>query len=220
MTTMFKGTVNCRICSKKSEHDIIVSTNTFGSLDLDTRPPAHMRYTINTWVQRCPHCGYCASNIEKVSKAVDSRINSQKYQYQLGSSKYPELASSFLCKAMLENVNGDLAQSTWTTIHAAWACDDSRDDQSAKQCRIQAVNLIREAELSGQTISDEPGADLAITVDLLRRAGHFNEALKMIEHKQGEIEDEMIRNILEFQKDLISRYDTSCHAINEAIKHK
>ena len=218
MTTIFKGKVICGICGKKSEHDIIGSTHEFGSPDLDTRPPAGMRYTINTWVQRCPHCGYCASNIEDVSKYADSIINNQEYQFQLESDEYPELASSFLCKAMLEKTNRDLVQAIWSTIHAAWACDDSGDSKSGKKCRIKAVGLIKDLGPSRQTISDEPEADIAITVDLLRRAEQFDEALQVIELKQGVFRNEIIRNILEFQKELISRYDTSCHTINEAIR--
>lgn len=218
MTTIFKGKFTCGICGKISEHDIIGSTNAFGSPDLDTRPPGGMRYTINTWVQRCPHCGYCASNIEEASKAADSMISSQEYQSQLGSDEYPELASSFLCKAILEKAKGDLNQAAWTTIHAAWACDDSGDDESAKKCRMRAVGLIKVAVSSGQKFSGQSGADVAITVDLLRRAGQFDEALQIIDEKQAEINDKIIRKILIFQKELILRSDNQCHTISSAMK--
>ena len=218
MTTIFKGKATCGICGEKSEFDVIGSTNAFGSMDLDTRPPAHMRYTINTWVQRCPHCGYCASNIEEASKAADSMINNQEYQLQLTNDEYPELANSFLCKAKIEKANGNFAQATWSTIHAAWACDDSGDDESAKKCRIKAVELIKEAELSGQTISDEAEADIAITVDLLRRSGKFDEAFQMIKQKHCDIKDEIFRKLLEFQEELILLSDEQCHTIDEALE--
>jgi hypothetical protein len=217
MTTIFMNEITCGFCGKKGEHEIIGSTNTFGSMDLDTRPPAHMRYTINTWVQRCPHCGCCASNIQKITKAVESIVNSREYQSELSSSEYPELANSFLCKAMLENENGYLVQATWTTIHAAWACDDAGDYDSAKKCRMKAVKLIKEVGLIGQTIADEPEAEIAITVDLLRRSGQFNEALQMIGQKQSKIKDEIIRKVLKFQKKLILRSDHQCYTISECL---
>jgi hypothetical protein len=218
MTTIFKKGITCGFCGKKSEHDVICSTNTFGSPDLDTRPPIHLRYTINTWVQRCPHCGYCASNIEEVSERAESMINSREYYLQLTNDEYPELVNSFLCKAMLEKANEDLPQSIWSTIHATWACDDSGDDELSMKCRIKAVKLIKKAELIGQTISDEPKADIAITVDLLRRAMQFDEALQMIERTHHKIQDAIIRKVLEFQKELILRSDYQCHTVNEALE--
>ena len=218
MTTIFKEEITCGVCGEKSEHIVIGSTNTFGSPDLDTRPPGHLRYTIYTWVQRCPHCGYCSSNIKEVSEVAKAIIKSREYQVQLTNDKYPKLANSFLCKAMLEKAKGDLPRAIWTTIHAAWACDDSKNNESAKKCRIKAVELIKNAESNGQTITDEPEADIAITVDLLRRSGQFNEALQIIEQNHGEIKGEIIGKVLEFQKELILRSDDQCHTANEALE--
>ena len=39
MTTMFSKAVECSICGEKSNHTVIRSTNSFGSPDLDRRPP-------------------------------------------------------------------------------------------------------------------------------------------------------------------------------------
>ena len=39
MTTMFDKAVECSICGEKSNHTVIRSTNSFGSPDLDRRPP-------------------------------------------------------------------------------------------------------------------------------------------------------------------------------------
>jgi hypothetical protein len=221
MTTIFEKEIICGFCGEKSEHIVIGSTNTFGSPDLDTRPPGHLRYTIYTWVQRCPHCGYCASNIEEASEGAGAIIRSREYRLQLFNDQYPKLANSFLCKAMLEKVKGDLPRAIWTTIHAAWACDDSKYHESAKKCRIKAVELIKNAESNGQSITDEPGADIAITVDLLRRSGQFDEALKMVVHKGADIKNATIRKIFKFQRGLISRADDRCYDINEALReHK
>ena len=221
MTTIFKKKTTCGFCNRKSEHFIIGSTNAFGSSDLDTRPPAGMRHTINTWVQRCSYCGYCAANIEKASEGAEAIMQSQEYRLQLANDQYPELANSFLCKAILEKVKNDFPRAIWTTIHAAWACDDSGNNESAKQCRIKAVELIKNAVSRGQTISNEPGADIALTVDLLRRSGQFDEALQMIERKETEIKNTTIRKILKFHRKLISRADDRCYAIDEALReHK
>jgi hypothetical protein len=39
MTTMIEKAVECSICGEKSNHTVIRSTNSFGSHDLDRRPP-------------------------------------------------------------------------------------------------------------------------------------------------------------------------------------
>jgi uncharacterized protein (DUF2225 family) len=217
MTTIYKKEITCGVCGEKSEHALIGSTNAFGSVDLDTRPPADMRYTIYTWVQRCPYCGYCATNIEGVSESAEAIIGSRKYQLQLMNDQYPKLANSFLCKVMLKKVKGDLPGAIWSTIHAAWACDDSGNNESAKQCRIKAVELIKNAVSRGQTISDEPEADIAITVDLLRRSGQFGEGLQIIDQNHNEIKDEIIKKVLKFQKELILRSDHQCYTISECL---
>jgi ribosomal protein L37E len=195
MTTIFLEKVICGVCGEKSEHQNIASTNACGSPDLDTRPPAHQRYTINTWVQRCPHCGYCASTIRQVLNGAESVVKSDKYQLQFTNNEYPELENSFLCKAILEKETADVSSAAWSTIHAAWVCDDSGAYESAKKCRMRAVELIKKTESSGGSISEQPGADIAITVDLLRRAGRYDEAIKMIELKKGQIEEEIIKRI-------------------------
>lgn len=124
MTTLYHEKKRCAVCGAQHEYTSIGSTNAFGSPDLDTRPPEMQRSTIFAWVQRCPKCGFCASNISKASDQAISVIRSEAYHEQLSDPSMPELANSFLCKSIIDETAGDYGSAAWSLIHAAWVCDD------------------------------------------------------------------------------------------------
>jgi endogenous inhibitor of DNA gyrase (YacG/DUF329 family) len=64
MTSYGSKTVKCSVCGQDSEQGIIMSTNSFGSMDLDMRPPEMERSSMDLWLQECPHCGYVANSLE------------------------------------------------------------------------------------------------------------------------------------------------------------
>lgn len=134
MTTLYKEKARCAVCGTETEYTCIGSTNAFGSPDLDTRPPERHRSTIFAWVQRCPECGYCGSDVSQAPSQAASVVSSPEYTRQLSDSTYPELANKFLCKALIDERSGDYAAAAWALIHAAWACDD------ADQAVTPAVN--------------------------------------------------------------------------------
>lgn len=101
MTTLYEEKARCAVCGTETEFTGIASTNAFGSPDLDTRPPEMQRSTIFAWVQCCPECGYCSSDISKVPSQAVSVVHSPEYGKQLTDSTYPELANGFLCKAII-----------------------------------------------------------------------------------------------------------------------
>src|ERR1044072_678127 len=55
---------SCAQCGQESEHIVILSTNTFGTPDLDLRPARMKRDTMDCWVQECPHCRYVAQSLD------------------------------------------------------------------------------------------------------------------------------------------------------------
>ena len=88
MTTQNSVTIICTLCNKENEFTEIMSSNEFGSPDLDTRPPEMMRSTIFTWVQQCSRCGYCASNISINRPKAQDVIIGQEYKNQLKDQKF------------------------------------------------------------------------------------------------------------------------------------
>ncbi len=220
MTTLYEEKVKCCVCGAKTKFTDIGSTNTLGLPDLDTRPAEMQRSTMFAWVQRCPKCGYCASDVSSLKEGSKIIVTRNDYKRQLEDPTYPALANSFLCKAMIEHESNDYVAATFSLIHAAWACDDSDQDRQAITCREKAADMIVIAEEHGQQVSQQDGARTGILSDLLRRAGRFEQARQVIEKGRVNISDENIARILDFQIALINQNDRSCHSIDEALEEK
>lgn len=218
MTTLYNEKTRCAVCGTETEFTGIRSTNAFGSPDLDTRPPEMRRSTIFAWVQRCPECGYCASDVRKAPSQAADVVHSTEYERQLSDSTCPKLANDFLCKALIDDRSGDCAAAAWALIHAAWACDDAMKPEPARMCRSKAVDMIEKALGGGQKIAKQDGADTAIQVDLLRRAGRLADARQLILTKRPSITNDIFSKILDFQDDLLTSGDETCHSIAEVLR--
>jgi hypothetical protein len=218
MTTHYKEIKQCSVCGAENEYTGIGSTSQFGPQDLDTRPPERQRSTIFAWVQRCPDCGYCAAVVSETCRPEAREIvNSREYKEQLNNPTYPELANSFLCKAIVDLESRALAATTLALMRAAWVCDDSGHFDQARICRQKAADMLVIAEEAGQQVSKQEGTDTAILVDLLRRSGRIEEARKVIAARRDGISDKVIAHILDFQTTLLNKNDVSCHTIAEVI---
>jgi len=220
MTTLHKKKVRCSVCGSESEYAGIGSTNAFGSADLDTRPPEMERSTIFAWVHRCPECGYCASDVSAPRAEAAAVVSKNEYKTQLGDPTYPELANSFLCKAMVDQGFKDYYAATWALIHAAWACDDSDHENQATMCRKRAADMLIKAEEHGQQVAEQEGASTAILADLLRRSGRLEQARQVIATRRGGITEDIIAQILDFQAILLDRNDMTCHTFAEALEKR
>ena len=80
MTLIFGNDVECAICGDISNQAEVLSTNTNGSSDLDTRPPEMERSNIEYEVQRCPSCGYCSSDLSICNENTKEIVESQRYK--------------------------------------------------------------------------------------------------------------------------------------------
>lgn len=217
MTTLYKEKARCAVCGSETEYTGIGSTNAFGSPDLDTRPPEMQRSTIFAWVQRCPECGHCATDVSKAPSQAATVVHSPEYTLQLSDLTFTELANRFLCKALIDESSGDYAAAGWALIHAAWACDDAEKPEPARTCRSKALDMIEKALGDGKEVAEQDGTDTAIQVDLLRRAGRLTEARQLISTKRSTITEEIISKILDFQDVLLTKGDEACHTIAEAL---
>src|SRR5436190_15836468 len=122
VTMIDRRSLQCHNCGQASDHETLMSTNEFGSPDLDLRPAEMMRSTMNTWVQLCPHCGYCNHDIDLPAKN-SAILQSTRYRAALDNDAYPPLARRFLAYAVTleeSEPNGVADAYTW----AAWVCDD------------------------------------------------------------------------------------------------
>ena len=102
MTVICTMEVRCALCGTGTKVPRIISTSAFGPSDLDTRPPEPHRASMFARVQRCSKCGYCASEIQRAVSQAAKVVHDARYIKQLNDASYPEIANSFLCKALID----------------------------------------------------------------------------------------------------------------------
>ena len=195
----------------------IGSTNAFGSPDLDTRPPVMQRSTIYYWIQRCPSCGYCSSDLSECSENTKDFIESKEYQDIIKGSNIPKIAASFLSSSYLHQKQHQHSESAWRAIHAAWICDDENNHDVSTECRKEAISMIKKGEERSEKLADQAGASEAITIDLMRRAGIFEEALAMVEETKTMDVEEIITKVILFEEKLLFSEDIDAHTVAEAL---
>jgi hypothetical protein len=212
MTMMPDTLKKCSVCEMTSKQPNLNSTNAFGPPDLDTRPAEPMRATLKVG-QRCPSCGYCARDLEDKSPSASRVVNHPAYRRQLENRINPELVNTFICRAIIARADEDMESSAWALIQATWACDDEGTPDQSVECRKVASDFIMKFR---HTFSAPEDVITAITVDLLRRAGSFEEALALIADKEASVREEPFQKILRFQMALIAKRDTERHTVEEA----
>jgi len=218
MTTMHEEEVGCAVCGSAQMVMELGSTNAFGSMDLDTRPPEMQRSTMGLWVHECESCGFVSQRLEEASESERAVTRSERYQAERKRENRPRLASRFVCRALLREAEGDLLGSGWGRLHAAWACDDEGVTHEARELRLAAVAAFEAARAAGQAVMPRaPGGEELLCTDLLRRSGELERAKEWCEAGLAlQAVPEFIRNCLELERRLIVAGDTACHTVGEA----
>ena len=99
------------------------------------RPPEMFRSTMDSWVQCCENCGYCAPVISKGSSNAKNVIDSAEYITLKIDYVIPKLANHFLRWSIIAKSTGKLDEAGWASLHAAWVCDDHDRVTDARHCR-------------------------------------------------------------------------------------
>lgn len=212
MTMIDSNSVRCGNCGAVSEHTVLMSTNAFGSPDLDFRPPEMERSTMDTWLQLCPKCGYCARVLSK-APTDPAVLRSEAYLAALRAAEFPELARRFLAFAV---ASGSLepAVAAQAYLQAAWVCDDAGQPEQAAESRRQSAACFRRCK---PFPGDEDGAGMgAVFVDVLRRSGQFADAAAECQAVLARPRATgVIRKVLEYQQRLIGSADIGAHVLSE-----
>jgi hypothetical protein len=145
-------------------------------------------------------------------------LESADYRSQLTDAIYPELTSTFICAGMLADAAVRGADAGWAYLHAAWTLDDADKGELARTWRGRAADKVLAVLNDGQLFAEQPGASEAIVADCLRRAGRGADALQVIDRALSQGCEDVIRNVLAFERLLIQRGDTDRHLIKEALE--
>ena len=229
MSTFERVTKECAICGKKYEATEIMSSNCFGSRDLDNRPPQMMRSTLCYQVELCDDCGYANTSITWVfSEETKEIINSPLYRSILLNENINRLAKAFMLAGLLHGMHEEYRTSGFLYLKAAWACDDHNDTANASLARKKAIMVFNEyfkQEFSEEQMlyrfEDKEKEDFnlkMIIVDLLRRSESFKEAISLAKELLKSTSDDLLKKILKFQIRLSRKEDTSCHRVEEVKK--
>lgn len=184
-----------------------MSTNAFGSPDLDLRPPEMKRSTMPMWIKICPNCGYVHSDIENDGERFADYIKTADYLSCEGHSFESKLSENFYKYALILLKDSCPNEAYNAFLHAAWACDDACDFDGAVLCREKAIALGNK-----ELFKDNPNLILR-HIDLLRRAGKFSEAIALCE--STEFKDKLMQKIASFQKKLSENNDTGCYRVED-----
>jgi len=218
VTTLFEEEVTCAVCGSKQTVQEIGSTNSFGAMDLDTRPPEMKRSTIRLWVHECDECGYVAPELGAAADGAGRIVASAEYRAELGNASRAKLANRFMCRALLEVAAGDLVSAGWRRLHAAWACDDADLGEEARVQRRAALECFKRARAQGEhAMKSVVGGDEVLLADVARRAGEFERALEYCATGLALPEiPAFVTKLLLYQRELVMARDIGCHKVSEA----
>lgn len=176
MTTMAQRTTRCGLCGHTQQDWMYTSTYACGAPDLDLRPPPFERDLIDAQIQRCGGCGYCAPRLDKVRPAARHWVGGPGYLRLLGDGAFPSLACSFRAHASIMLRSGDWRGALWSTLRAAWVCDDQGLPyaEAARACRRTALGCLCEGHARGRLMTGSLKSDWLLELDLMRRTQQFD----------------------------------------------
>ena len=217
MSTMQRMDLTCAVCGKTDRYTVLTSTNTFGSPDLDPRPPEMQRSTMYLWVQECRGCGYVASSVDRKTSVTREFLKEEKYISCEGEMFNSRLAANFYRQSLIAIEEKDIRGAFFSMLHAAWACDDSCEGKNAAICRVKATGLLNEL-ISSESEGKDFQNLVVLRADLLRRAGRFEEVIK--QYADFHSEDEVLNDVIGFQIERSKERDTACYRVADAIGEK
>ena len=162
MSQVIKEETKCFVCGNRCEIHQVLSTNTFGPPDLDTRPAEMTRSIIIEFgVGHCPSCDYCAPDISTGPELATKIIKTDEYSDLLKKAEHPdistnpeicakiieideclkqsrwlgqpEFARKFLCSAIVLEAAKQYDQAGWDALKSAWAFDDCKNARWAAE---------------------------------------------------------------------------------------
>ena len=185
------------------------------------RPPPMKRHILAYDVQECPKCHCCAPQVDDLPEGVEAAwVRSADYRAVALDGSTPDIPRRFLAYAHLVRRAVDERRFAWATIRAAWGFDDlgSAFRERAAACRVEARDAIHQLHGLGKTLANDQETDQILCLDLLRRAGRFEEAASAASEMITSASSDVLRNIAIFQARRAEAKDDGCHTVGEAVE--
>ncbi|HQT68703.1 MAG: hypothetical protein B7Z78_01460 [Rhodospirillales bacterium 20-60-12] len=174
--------------------------------DLDMRPGEPTRSTMGKWVQICRSCAAAGEDLAQLPPSAAATVASPAYQALAG---LPPLLRGITQAAMIENEAGNPIAAGALLIRLAWLADDANERDDATRYRRQTAAL-----WNG---TDDPQIRIRL-IDILRRAGDFEQAAEILRGFNAGNMDDMSRQILRFQHGRIEASDTDRYQLSSALR--
>lgn len=215
MTDIWPEACVCDVCGGESIQDVLISTNAFGSPDLDLRPPPMKRHTMSLWLQECPHCLFVSRQISSATMSERRAFEDPGYLDPEAAPEASDLALRFLRRAFIEERCSDPRRAGEAVLHAAWVLDDEGLD--AQALRLRGAALLAEA-LAAPDLDEAVREDMTLRrIDMLRRAGAFADAVAVAgSFLDGPIVEPAAATIARFQRIVALEGNTETFPIDEA----
>lgn len=204
--------MECNICGRMNEVTILAMASSHGTADLDFRPPEVRRSAMPLWVHKCDYCRNVFSTSDPMPDYKEKYIDSKEYVNCGGIANLPELGKRFVKLALIYQHCKEYKKAGDAFLCAAWACDDEKMDVTAIICRKRALTCYNEVDASQISKRELPELKLRI-VDLLRRAGMFEEAVVFA--KRLKFSKEQNIRIQQFQIAKAKAGDKSCYRLED-----
>ena len=162
------------------------------------------------WVTECPRCGYVHSDIRKDASHHREYLTTEEYRTCEHTDLKGDLARRFYRYGLILLRENRPADAYDAFLWAAWSCDDQASIEEAKICRSRAIGLY------DPEIFDDPTTAAVRQIDVLRRAGRFEEAIAQARATQPD--HEILRTIVEFQTARAAEKDTGCYRVQDCVK--
>ncbi|WP_027526627.1 hypothetical protein [Bradyrhizobium sp. Ec3.3] len=203
----------CYCCGKVSEHWELMSSNSFGSRDLDQRPSGMFRSTIGSWLQECPYCGYVAPSIDKGDAKARCFVDTPEFRAASLDPLAEPASRRFLVRAAQDAYYGDRRSAFHNTLCAAWVADDRGREADAVALRLKAAG-----HLGGGRITSIDTRLLLL--DVLRRAASWQAAEALAAELTAEELESPFSDIVAFHRGKIEARDSGRYKIKEAYAFK
>lgn len=206
MTTISQIEVKCPVCENEFEINVIMSTNSFGSPDLDLRPPEMQRSTMNMWVHECPGCGYVSGNFSNDAGVEREYIQCEFYRTCEGMNFTNPLSERFYRRYLIESED---LEKFFLLLYCVWACDDANDSDNATAIRKMCIDILENLDL-------DESMELQ-RADLLRRTRQFARLIEEYENKT--YSQDIYNQVIDFHIRKAHEKDDSCYTVEDATKN-
>lgn len=205
MSIVLRNEETCIFCGQKTSFDEIMSVHIMGPPDLDTRPGPMMREMLPYTIQECPNCHYAARNISQNPDKISSYcLHDAEYLKILNDKSIDKVAKSFILAAILKERAMKFKESGMLYLNAAWVYDDLKNNEKAKEARMNAaIDLMCHAK---ETRDIEA---FVLAADIYRRAEMFEDAERIIEKNLESLQT--MQKTLLLEQELVKKHDASRH---------